>query len=76
MNEVRHVKEKIWLSSPTMHGEEMQFIQEAFETKLDRSAGTQCQRNLKKNGELCLVSPAAALVSEPQQFPLALKWQE
>jgi len=23
---------KIWLSSPTMHGEEMKYIQEAFDT--------------------------------------------
>ena len=25
-------KEKVWLSSPTMHGEERQFIEEAFNT--------------------------------------------
>ena len=24
--------EKIWLSSPTMHGEEMEFIKEAFDS--------------------------------------------
>ena len=26
------MKEKIWLASPTMHGEEQKFVQEAFDT--------------------------------------------
>ena len=25
-------KEKVWLASPTMHGEELQYMQEAFDT--------------------------------------------
>ena len=28
-------KSKVWLSSPTMHGEELKYMTEAFEDKLD-----------------------------------------
>ena len=30
--EIKKFKNKIWLSSPTMHGEEQDFVKEAFDT--------------------------------------------
>ena len=32
MNAVERFKEKIWLSSPTMHGPEIEYVKEAYET--------------------------------------------
>lgn len=30
--ELRRLEQRLYLSSPTMHGEERQFVQEAFDT--------------------------------------------
>ena len=30
---------KVWLSSPTMHGEEMKYVQEAYETNWMSTVG-------------------------------------
>jgi len=32
MEDIKPFREKVWLSSPTMHGEEMKYIQQAYET--------------------------------------------
>ena len=34
---------KVWLSSPTMHGPEIEYVKEAYETKLDVYSGTKYQ---------------------------------
>ena len=39
MTEIRPFEKKIWLSSPTMHGEEQQFVQEAFDTNWVSTVG-------------------------------------
>ena len=37
--EFQAFKNKIWLSSPTMHGEEMQYVTEAYETNWMSTVG-------------------------------------
>ena len=39
MNAVKRFEEKIWLSSPTMHGPELEFIKEAYETNWMSTVG-------------------------------------
>lgn len=37
--ELKAFDKKIWLSSPTMHGEEIQYVQEAYETNWMSTVG-------------------------------------
>lgn len=47
---VKRLKEKIWLSSPTMHGEEQMYVKEAFDTNWVSTVG----ENLEKfEQEIC-----------------------
>ena len=39
MNAVKRFEEKIWLSSPTMHGPELEYIKEAYETNWMSTVG-------------------------------------
>lgn len=32
--ELKPFESKVWLSSPTMHGEELEYVKEAYETNL------------------------------------------
>ena len=36
---IKPFSEKIWLSTPTMHGEEMQFVKEAYDTNWMSTVG-------------------------------------
>ena len=38
-NKIEPLKNKVWLSSPTMHGEEMKYMQEAYETNWMSTVG-------------------------------------
>lgn len=38
-NDVKPFETKVWLSSPTMHGEELQYMTEAFETNWMSTVG-------------------------------------
>lgn len=38
-NEVKLFENKVWLSSPTMHGEEIEYIKEAYETNWMSTVG-------------------------------------
>ena len=38
--EIKPFEKKVYLSSPTMHGEEQEFIREAFETNWMSTVGT------------------------------------
>ena len=40
---IQPFESKVWLSSPTMHGEELQYIQEAYETNWMSTVGGKCQ---------------------------------
>ena len=38
-SEVKKFEKKVWLSSPTMHGSEMEFMREAYETNWMSTVG-------------------------------------
>ena len=38
-SEVKKFEKKVWLSSPTMHGPEMEFMREAYETNWMSTVG-------------------------------------
>uniref|UniRef100_UPI0026377E63 DegT/DnrJ/EryC1/StrS family aminotransferase n=1 Tax=Fusobacterium sp. TaxID=68766 RepID=UPI0026377E63 len=38
-NNIKSFKKKIWLSSPTMHGDEIKYVQEAYETNWMSTVG-------------------------------------
>lgn len=44
MKKIEPFNEKIWLSSPTMHGEELQFVKEAIETNWVSTVGENINR--------------------------------
>ena len=64
---------RIYLSSPTMHGEEMQYIQEAFDTNWVAPLGANVDGFEKEMAEYVGVKHAAALVSGTSALHLALK---
>lgn len=39
MKEIKPFENKVWLSSPTMHDEELQFVKEAIETNWVSTVG-------------------------------------
>lgn len=64
---------KIWLSSPTMHGDEMKFIQEAFDTNWVAPLGPNVTAFENEMAGYIGVGHAAALVSGTSAIHLALK---
>lgn len=39
MKEMKAFENKVWLSSPTMHGDELKYVQEAYETNWMSTVG-------------------------------------
>ncbi len=64
---------KIWLSSPTMHGDEMKFIQEAFDTNWVAPLGPNVTAFEDEMAAYIGVGHAAALVSGTSALHLAVK---
>lgn len=46
-------EKKIWLSSPTMHGEEMQFVNEAIETNWVSTVGANTNILEEMTAKIC-----------------------
>ncbi|HWR18429.1 MAG TPA: aminotransferase class I/II-fold pyridoxal phosphate-dependent enzyme [Clostridia bacterium] len=67
------MKEKIWLSSPTMHGEEQEFIKEAFDTNWVAPLGKNVTEFEKEMACYIGIGHAAALVSGTAALHLAVK---
>lgn len=67
------INEKIWLSSPTMHGDEMKYIQEAFDTNWVAPLGPNVNEFEKEMAAYIGVGHAAALVSGTAAIHLAVK---
>lgn len=65
--------EKVWLSSPTMHGEEQQFIQEAFNSNWVSPLGKNVDELEKEMAAYIGVQHAAALTSGTAALHLAVK---
>lgn len=66
-------KEKVWLSSPTMHGEEMKFIQEAFDTNWVAPLGKNVNEFEKEMANYLGCKSAAALSAGTAALHLAIK---
>jgi dTDP-4-amino-4,6-dideoxygalactose transaminase len=64
---------KVWLSSPTMHGEEMRFIQEAFDTNWVAPIGFNVDNFEREVAAYLGIGHAAALVSGTAALHLAVK---
>ena len=67
------MKEKIWLSSPTMHGDEQRYIQEAFDSNWIAPLGPNVTGFEREMAEYVGVGYAAALSSGTAAIHLAVK---
>ena len=66
-------KEKIWLSSPTMHGEELDFVREAFAKNWIAPLGFNVDGFERELADYLGIGHAAALVSGTAALHLAVK---
>lgn len=72
-NDLQPFKEKVWLSSPTMHGDEIKYIKEAYETNWMSTIGKNINELEKKVEEYVEVEYAVALSSGTAALHLAVK---
>lgn len=70
---VDRFKEKVWLSSPTMHGEEQQFVKEAFDTNWVAPLGKNVDEFEKEIAAYLGISHAAALTTGTAALHLAVR---
>ena len=66
-------KKRIYLSSPTIHGEEQEFVQEAFDTNWVAPLGPNVNEFEKELAKYVGISHAAALSAGTAAIHLALK---
>lgn len=64
---------KIWLSSPTLHGDELRYVQEAFDTNWVAPLGPNVNEFEKEMAAYLGIGHAAALVSGTAALHLAVK---
>lgn len=70
---IKPFENKVWLSSPTMHGEELQFVKEAIETNWVSTVGKNIDELEKKVANYVGVKHAVALASGTSAIHLAVK---
>lgn len=73
MKDIKKFEEKIWLSSPTMHGEEKIYIKEAFDTNWVAPLGKNVNEFEKEMAVYLGMAQAAALTSGTAALHLAVK---
>ncbi len=66
-------KNKIWLSSPTMHGEEFQYMKEAYDTNWMSTVGANINEVERLTAETVGCKYAVALSSGTASLHLAMK---
>ena len=66
-------QERIWLSTPTMHGEELQFVHEAFEKNWIAPLGFNVDGFEREMAEYLGIGHAAALTAGTAALHLAMK---
>lgn len=71
--EFKRFEEKVWLSSPTMHKEEMEFINEAFETNWVAPLGKNVNEFEKELASFIGVKAGAAMVSGTSALHCCMK---
>lgn len=70
---VEPIKNKVWLASPTMHGDEQKFVKEAFDTNWVTTAGTNINEIEKEVAAYIGVKYAVALSAGTASLHLATK---
>lgn len=65
--------QKVWLSSPTMHGDELRYMTEAYETNWMSTVGANINEVERQVAEMCGVPYAVALSSGTAALHLAIK---
>lgn len=70
---IKPFEKKVWLSSPTMHGEEQEFVKEAFDTNWVSTVGKNINELERSVGELLSGQHAVALASGTSALHLALR---
>ena len=70
---IKPFENKVWLSSPTMHGEELQFVKEAIETNWVSTVGKNIDELEKMVANYVGVKHAVALASGTSAIHLAVK---
>ena len=73
MREFSRFEEKVWLSCPTIHGEEQNFIQEAFDTNWVAPLGTNVNEFEKEMASYVGVKDGAAMASGTAALHMAVK---
>lgn len=72
-NDIKPFESKIWLSSPTMHGEELKYMTEAYETNWMSTVGANINEVERITAEKIGVKYAVALASGTSALHLAMK---
>lgn len=70
---VKPFEKKVWLSSPTMHGEEIEYVKEAYETNWMSTVGENINEVEKLSREYVGCQHAVALSSGTAALHLAMK---
>lgn len=73
MSKIEPFKKKVWLSSPTMHGEELKYITEAYDTNWMSTAGTNVDEVEKQIAKKVGCKYAVALSAGTAALHLAMK---
>jgi dTDP-4-amino-4,6-dideoxygalactose transaminase len=73
MDTIRPFEKKIYLSSPTMHGDELKYIQEAFDTNWMSTVGENINVTEREMAEKIGVKNAVALSSGTAALHLAIR---
>ena len=71
--DIKPFNRRIYLASPTMHGEEQMFVKEAFDTNWVSTVGANLNELEKEVGKLIGVKGAVALASGTSALHLALR---
>ncbi len=71
--EIKPLEKKVWLSSPTMHGEELQFVKEAYETNWMSTVGKNINEAEKLVAEKIGCKYAVGLSSGTAALHLCMK---
>ena len=73
MSEIRPFENKVWLATPTMHGDEIKYVQEAYETNWMSTVGENINEVERITCEKTQSKYAVALASGTSALHLAVK---
>ena len=73
MEKIKPLEKKVWLSSPTMHGEEIEYVKEAYETNWMSTVGANINEVERLACEKTGSKYAVALASGTSALHLAIK---